>query len=159
MEWKNYEDVYYANRNGDIKSLKYNKERILKQQKTGTKGHYRSVNVNGKLTLVHIIIAKLFCNNPYKYNEINHKNGIPWDNNYVNLEYCSHKENIQHYHKNGFTHQYGETHTISKLKNYQVDEIRKKYIPRKYSQRKLSKEYNVSQSTIHDIVNNKSYLR
>ena len=42
----------------------------------------------------------------------------------------------------------GESHGMHKLTPREVKEIRRKYIPRVYSQRKLAKEYNVSQGSI-----------
>ncbi len=44
-------------------------------------------------------------------------------------------------------------HNKRKLTLKQLEEIRRKYIPRIYSQRELAKEYNVAQITIFDIVN------
>ena len=46
----------------------------------------------------------------------------------------------------------GEKHGRHKLTEAQVVEIREKYIPRKYSTRRLAKEYGVSQPVVHDIV-------
>tara|TARA_R110002050_G_scaffold144102_3_gene269523 strand:+ start:1860 stop:2333 length:474 start_codon:yes stop_codon:yes gene_type:complete len=46
--------------------------------------------------------------------------------------------------------------SMSKLLK-QADEIRVKYIPRKYSMQKLAKEYNVSRSTISRIINKEFY--
>ncbi len=43
------------------------------------------------------------------------------------------------------------------LTHDEVINIRAKYIPRKYSQSRLAKEYNVSQGTIYRIVNNLIY--
>ena len=50
----------------------------------------------------------------------------------------------------------GEAHYKAKLTDEEVIEIRKKYIPWKYPLRKLAREYGVNQSTISDIVNNKT---
>ena len=41
----------------------------------------------------------------------------------------------------------------------QIEEIKSKYIPRKYSQYKLAKEYNVAQSVISNIITNKTYQK
>ena len=45
-----------------------------------------------------------------------------------------------------------------KLTFEQAEEIRAKYVPRKYSMQKLADEYNTWRSTICSIVNNKSYI-
>lgn len=49
----------------------------------------------------------------------------------------------------------GEKNGMAKLTKEQVIEIRKKYIPYKYSTCKLAKEYNVSQALIYYIIKNK----
>lgn len=43
------------------------------------------------------------------------------------------------------------------LSSSQVNEIRSKYKPRKYSANKLSKEYGISETTIYDILKNKDW--
>jgi predicted DNA-binding protein YlxM (UPF0122 family) len=52
---------------------------------------------------------------------------------------------------------FGENHKMSKLTEEQVLEIINKYVPRKYSQKKLADEYNVSQGTIGKIINKKRW--
>lgn len=47
----------------------------------------------------------------------------------------------------------GENHYNCKLSHVQVNEIREKYIPRKYSSYKLAKEYGVCRQQINRIVN------
>lgn len=49
----------------------------------------------------------------------------------------------------------GECHGCVKITNESVLEIRSKYIPRKYSSRKLATEYNLSKTNILDIVKRK----
>lgn len=55
----------------------------------------------------------------------------------------------------GNKNSFGEKNGLSKLTEKKVLEIREKYIPRKYSQRKLAKEYGVAQAVIYGIVNKK----
>lgn len=52
---------------------------------------------------------------------------------------------------------FGEKHGLAKLTEKQVLEIRAKYVPRKYSMSKLSKEYKVVPSTVSHIINNKTW--
>lgn len=49
----------------------------------------------------------------------------------------------------------GENHSNSKLTLNKIKEIKSKYVPYKYSCHKLAKEYNVSATTICNIINNK----
>jgi predicted DNA-binding protein YlxM (UPF0122 family) len=46
----------------------------------------------------------------------------------------------------------GSNHWNSRLTKEQVSEIRKKYIPRKYTQQKLADEYGISNQTVSDII-------
>lgn len=55
--------------------------------------------------------------------------------------------------KNRARYSYGENHGMSKITDQDVFEIRSKYRPRKYSMRKLAKEYGISQPAIRDIIN------
>jgi predicted GIY-YIG superfamily endonuclease len=54
---------------------------------------------------------------------------------------------------------FGENNGQSKLSNIEVEEIRKAYISRSkiYGIKPLSLKYNVSISTIHSVIHNKSY--
>jgi hypothetical protein len=51
----------------------------------------------------------------------------------------------------------GQQLKCAKLTNSQADDIRKEYIPRIVSTRKLAKKYNVSQGCICFIIKNKTY--
>jgi len=52
----------------------------------------------------------------------------------------------------------GDKSSTAKLTWTYVREIRSKYIPRKYSLSKLSKEYNVSSGAIYDIIHNITWI-
>lgn len=52
----------------------------------------------------------------------------------------------------------GENHNLAKVSEAQVLEIRLKFIPRKYSARKLAQEYGLSKTNILDIVNRKIWV-
>jgi hypothetical protein len=52
---------------------------------------------------------------------------------------------------------YGEDQPNSKLNQKQVNEIRQKYIPRKYTAKMLAEEYNVSISCIKCVIENRTW--
>lgn len=45
---------------------------------------------------IHRLVALAFCSNPRNHTEVNHKDGNKLNNHTSNLEWVSHKENIQH---------------------------------------------------------------
>ena len=59
-------------------------------------------NKNKKINkLLHRLVAITYINNPYKYSQVNHKNGIKTDNRIENLEWCTNAQNIMHSHRKG----------------------------------------------------------
>jgi hypothetical protein len=114
-----------------------------------------AVCVNKKIVSykIHRLVAECFLPNIENKSEVNHINGIKTDNRVENLEWCTRQENIQHCVLNKLQTPFkGEEVGNSILKEYQIKEIRSKFIPRKYSRKKLSLEYNVSEATIKDII-------
>ena len=98
--WKrieSYEDYEISNL-GNVKSLKYGKERILK--KTPDKDGYLLVglykNKIGKTLKVHQLIAETFLNHIPCGMElvVDHKNDIKTDNRLDNLQIITNQENI-----------------------------------------------------------------
>ena len=169
--WKDiegYQGQYQVSNYGRVKSLArvlvYKDGRILNKkeiilkliiQNTG----YLKITLYGKIKpyqeYIHRLVALAFIPNPENKPQVNHDNGIKTDNHVSNLEWSTKSENCQHAVDSGLCSGVGETHYDSKLSKIQVLEIREKYVPRKYSTYKLAKEYDVHQSTIHRIINDK----
>ena len=169
--WKTIKDYegYQISNFGNVKSLskkikckgsfRVTKEKILKLKKT--KQGYVSVQLKNKGThfLIHRIVALHFINNIENKPQVNHINGIKNDNRVENLEWCTRSENQKHAYENKLQipslhrRAYGENQGLSKLKEKDVVFILKNY--KKGMGIELSKVFNVSQTTILNIVNKK----
>jgi len=105
MIWKpikEFEGLYEVSNNGEIKSLWYGKERILKA--TINTGGYLKVNLckecKAKTRMIHQLVAESFLNhtpNGYKL-VVNHINFIKTDNRVENLEIVTNRENTNRKH-------------------------------------------------------------
>jgi hypothetical protein len=161
--WKdieNYFGLYQVSNLGNVKSVKRNI--ILKPDLTN-KGYHKVClykNRISKWELIHRLVLETFIPNPLNLPQTNHKNGIKIDNCVENLEWCDNSYNQLHSIKflnKKFNPVFGESNHLSKLTEIQVQEIRAKYIPIKYSSIKLGKEYGVSGATIRYIISNKTW--
>jgi hypothetical protein len=117
---------------------------------------YKSVCVNKKNHYVHRLIAKEYIPNPNNLPFVNHINGIKFDNRIENLEWCTQKQNVNHYYNilNGEK----PKGRPKKLTTEQVVEIR--YFKKEgWRNVDLAKKYNVSALIISSVVNNKSYIK
>ena len=92
-----YEGIYQVSNLGNIKSLKFNKERLLNPCKD-LDGYYKiNLLINGlsKSRLVHQLVAESFLNHTrckYKF-VVDHINDNPTDNRLENLQVITHREN------------------------------------------------------------------
>lgn len=151
---------YKCSNYGRIVSTKYKggkRTRLINQAISG--GYYKSVYINDNGKYCSISSHRLIClafNYIDKWQEmqVNHIDGNKLNNNIYNLEWCTHQENIRHCVENKLQTPFkGEEVGNSKLKEWQVLEIRAKFKPRIYGRKKLAEEYNVSQYTIKEVVN------
>lgn len=153
--WKDIDDYICVSRDGLVKTKprtltngrKY-KGKILtqKQDKNGYYRIYYKVNKKGINKIAHRLIAQAFIENPHNKPQVNHINGIKWDNRINNLEWCTNLENKQHSKKIGLEH-------TPKIPNELVGKIKEKYSTGCYTQRQLAKEYNTTHSNIWYVLN------
>lgn len=95
-----YENLYVISSKGRCWSYKTNK---LLKEIINNDGYLRfSLFKDGKQKryLVHRLVAKSFVDNPNQYPEINHINENVKDNCVENLEWCTHKQNINYGSRN-----------------------------------------------------------
>ena len=159
--WKpirGYEGLYEISSYGRVKSLR--KNIILKYQ---IHNGYPILHLfnggakNRKGFNIHRLVGINFINNPNNYPEINHLDGNKQNNYYKNLEWCTSEHNIEHAIKNKLVDNTGLNNSQCKLTECQVLEIRKLHLENKIKQNYLSKIYNISQTQISRIINNKKW--
>lgn len=99
--WKDvvgYESLYMVSNYGRVKSLWFNKEKILKQA-IGKNG-YLCVNLakSGKQSVknVHRLVAMAFIENQLNLGYVNHIDEIKTNNNVNNLEWCTFEYNVNY---------------------------------------------------------------
>ena len=115
--WKDvvdYEGLYQVSNLGRVKGC----ERIVKHFRGGNrilKEKFRSLsndkdgykfldlykNGKGQIMRVHRLVSMAFIKNPENKSQVNHINGIKYDNNIDNLEWSTSHENMQHAFRTG----------------------------------------------------------
>lgn len=94
QEYKDYKISNY----GNVKSLKKDKERILKPSKSSSGYLQVTLCKNGiiKNVFVHRLVANAFVPNELKFEEINHIDENKLNNHSNNLEWCNRKYNMNY---------------------------------------------------------------
>lgn len=125
-----------------------------------------SVNMGGYLDIiltkdrvsktlsVHILMAKMFVPNPNNYPEVNHKDGDKLNCLAYNLEWGTHKYNMEHAVKNGLRkYVKGVNNGRYKIPENKIKEI---FLSNEGSL-KLAKQFGVTRSAIQRIRNGRNY--
>ncbi|MBQ7704580.1 MAG: HNH endonuclease [Selenomonadaceae bacterium] len=155
-----YENLYQISTKARVKSFHKGKVKILKQG--FSRGGYSSVSLHkdgkAKTHLVHRLVAKAFIPNPENKPIVDHIDCNRANACVDNLRWVTQKENIQAAIQNG-THKIGSESPHAKLTEAEVKRIREDYIPydRWYGIRAMAREYDVSLTTIADIVHYRNY--
>jgi hypothetical protein len=100
-EWKQLveNENYFISNEGNFKN---NRGLILKQNVTDRGYKYCNIRVNNKTKKIkiHRYVAMYFIENKDNKETVNHIDGNKINNNYLNLEWMTRKENIQHGYNN-----------------------------------------------------------
>lgn len=151
--WKNIEGLpgYQVSSLGRVKSSVRHSTRCLKGSRTGL-GYVSVYFKGGKREYVHRLVAAAFIPNPDNKPHVNHRDSNPSNNHYSNLEWVTHRENIQHALDCGRMN-YGEINGQCKLTKSDAEAIRNS----KASGQLLAALFNISESTICDIRKNRTW--
>ncbi len=155
---KNYES-YMVSDLGRIKSLKGKKEIILTpSDRNGYLKVSLSKNSKVKDITIHRLVMETFIPNNENKTQVNHINGIKTDNRLENLEWSNASENALHAFKLGLRkNEKGDNATYRKVNSKKVVEIKSIYFNQDINQTKLGEMFNISQSAISYIINNKRW--
>jgi len=166
--WKDvvgYEGFFKVSNHGRVKSIdrvsmsgKKIAGRVLKTRINKDCYEYVSLNNDSKCATksVHRLVAIAFVPNHENKPQVNHIDCCKTNNTASNLEWVTGKENIHHASINGLM-RCGEKCTISKLNKLQVREIKELYATGKVTLEKIASKYHVSNSSIWNVVNNKTW--
>ncbi len=169
---KGYAGYYQISNLGRIKSLdrivprtrngkkfkKFVKGKILDKGNITKQSRYYRVTLSKNNRLwrrsISRLVAETFIPNPKNKSEVNYKNGNREDNQIGNLEWVSHKENMQHAHRNNLVIVAKGINCVqAKLSEKDVLFIRK----RSLSVKNLVKKFKMDKTTIYDILNRKTW--
>lgn len=158
--YKEYESkglIYKVDEYGNI----FGKRGKIKQRLTDDGYCIVTIGATDKgrnLQLVHRIVAQLFIeNNDCLKKEINHIDGNKENNYYKNLEWVTHKENMEHASKNKlFNDRRGSLNGRTKLTEKDVLKIRDLYLNGTHKS-ELKEKYNITTKSIENIVNYKTW--
>lgn len=163
--WKpipGYNGKYLVSNLGRIKSLVRKKQIILSQFKDRC-GYFvvNLYNKNGqKTTKVHRLVAERFIKNPHRKPCVNHLDCNKENNSSKNLQWCTNQENMDHAYANGLINApFGEKCHNAKISNDDVKEMRKKYIPFKYTAKMIAEEYGIHHSYVSLILHGRRRVR
>ncbi len=146
---KNNGDVFYRFLKGKIMGQTIEKDFYLRINLT-------NINKDRNRFSTHRLLAIAAIPNPKNKSEINHKNGVKWNNVLWNLEWTTESENMIHAIKTGLLiSQKGEKHGGSKLTKKQVLEIRE--IGKSMFQKDIAILYNINRTSVTNILNRKSW--
>lgn len=117
LDSKTLYGTHMVSSNGRVKRIEhrinssFGATRVIRERistySPSNKNGYKRLNLirDGKLKgfLVHRLVAEIFCENPYNYPHVNHIDGDKLNNEPSNLEWCTHKQNMEHAARIGLT--------------------------------------------------------
>ena len=117
------------------------------------------LKLNGKYKnlMVHRVVAECFIPNPENKPEVNHKDFNKENNHASNLEWVTHKENVQNYYKYSDNEtQRGDKHPRAKITSNDIPDIFTLH-KQGNSYRDIAEMYNVSHNCIGKVIRGESW--
>ena len=160
-------DRYYVSNMGRLATLSWKSKSILNGQvkvftpALDANGYYRTmILLDGKFKTIkmHRLVADHWVVNQFNKPQVNHNNHDRTDNRAENLEWVTHRENIDHMMTHGRqAMNNGTKNGMSKLNEDIVRQIRSDYKPHIVMAKDLAKKYEVSLTTIKSILRRKTW--
>jgi len=111
-----FENNYEISNYGNVKSNLFKTPRLLKpDNSTG----YSRVLINKKWYSVHRLVALYFLENKENKPQVNHKDENKLNNNFLNLEWVTHRENIEYSSTKKSKTKIKGVNWIERMKTYQ----------------------------------------
>lgn len=138
---KGFEGKYQVSNKGNVRSLKYNQQNVIKNIKPVLKKGYWHVCLykynQCKLYPIHRLVGIAFIPNPNNLPIINHKDEVKTNNNVDNLEWCTNEYNLN----------YGTARERAKLNHHKMINsynLNGEYLKTYYSVTEAKKDLNIS---------------
>lgn len=160
--WKDvvgYSGLYSVSDQGRVKSFQRNPDGVILRQMTNVYGYLKlTLSVNGELKnkTIHSLVTQSFIGECPDNLEISHKDGDRTNNKISNLEYITHKENINKKHKHG-TMARGETNGMSSLNEIKVCAMRLLYSTGRYTFTEIGKMFNIHKGTANRAITGQTW--
>ena len=156
-EWKIIDGLneYEVSNHGRLRSktrwidLQLTKGRLIKEcilKVFKNKKGYLRISLRGKNYRIHRLVANAFVPNPDNLPQVNHKDGNKLNNHYLNLEWCTNSHNTAHAMAELPRRRYKQV--ISEKTKKDILQMSLNGV----SQRKIAKDFNVSQYAIWRVV-------
>lgn len=152
--WKDVqglEGIYQVSSIGSVKRPRMGdyscKEKELKPSQNSS--GYLFVNIKGKSTNIHRLVAEAFLTPTEGRTFVNHKDGDRLNNKVDNLEWCSQSENVTHALNDGLWDLVkGQNHYSATVSDSDKQECLSLYATGKYTQKQLASRFGVARTTI-----------
>ena len=156
-----YEGMYQVSNFGRVRSLRATHPHVLKLRLESDGYLTASLYKKGvKYPVVHRLVAKAFIPNPENKCTVNHIDGDKTNNRVENLEWATHKENLEHALVTGLRPPIeGAYNHFAKLNEDEVRYIRSHYKKncKEYGAQALARKFNISRESVVRIVNRQTY--